>query len=47
MPATHLSSVLLPLPLRPTMPKNSPRLAEKLDVAERLELVGGVGSKGM
>ena len=24
MPARHFSSVLLPLPLRPTMPKNSP-----------------------
>src|SRR5262245_38789161 len=30
MPARHLSSVLLPLPLRPTIPKNSPALTSKL-----------------
>src|ERR1700729_790407 len=29
MPARHLSSVLLPEPLRPAMPKNSPRLTSK------------------
>ena len=39
MPARHLSSVLLPLPLRPTMPKNSPSATSKVDVVERVELV--------
>src|SRR5215210_7456284 len=29
MPAMHLSSVLLPEPLRPTMPKNSPAATSK------------------
>ena len=29
IPARHLSSVLLPLPLRPTMPKNSPSPTSK------------------
>ena len=30
MPARHLSSVLLPLPLRPTIPRNSPRGTSRL-----------------
>ncbi len=30
MPAMHFSSVLLPLPLRPTIPKNSPWAMSKL-----------------
>ncbi len=29
MPARHFSSVLLPLPLRPAIPKNSPRRTSK------------------
>ncbi len=30
MPAATFSRLLLPLPLRPTMPKNSPRSTSKL-----------------
>ena len=37
MPARHFSSVLLPLPLRPAIPKNSPSLNRERDVVERAE----------
>ena len=39
--ARILSSVLLPAPLRPTMPIASPRATSKRDVAQRPQLFGG------
>ena len=39
MPARHFSSVLLPLPLRPTIPKNSPGCDGEGDVLERVQLL--------
>ena len=39
MPARHFSSVDLPEPLRPTIPKNSPGLDRERDVAQRAQLV--------
>ena len=42
MPARHFSSVLLPLPLRPAIPKNSPWRTSKEMSLQRLEgLVAG------
>ena len=47
MPARHLSSVLLPEPLRPTMPKNSPWRDVERDVLERLQPVRRRAAEGM
>ena len=43
----HFSSVLLPEPLRPTIPKNSPRLDGERNVPERVEPIPTRPPKGM